>query len=126
MAASLALVAIQPNLALDIKRQEIQKVIIDRINELNLPLVQYKNNTEFVLLVLNLIEHLVHNKKGKPKIDKKALAIEILTQVLHLSARDAGQLGSNIDFLHSNKMIKKVSKFYAFCCGVAEYFAGKK
>lgn len=126
MSSSLALVPIQPNLSQDIKRAEIMKIITDRISELNLPLVNYKNNTEFVLLVLNLIEHLVQNKKGKPRLDKKQLAIDILTNVLHLSASDAGQLGINIEFLHSNKMIKKVSKFWLFCCGVSEYFGKKK
>lgn len=120
---SLALVAVQPNLASDIKRQEIIKQIQDRIHALNLRLSDYKNNTEFVLLVLNLVEHLV---KKKHKIDKKKLAIEILSSLLNLSNPEINALDTNIEFLHSNKMIKKVSRFYAFCCGVAEYFSASK
>lgn len=123
MSSSLALVAVQPNLASDIKRQEIIKQIHDRITELNLRLPEYKNNTEFVLLVLNLIEHLV---KKKHKIDKKKLAVHILSTMLNLGPQDVTALETNIEFLHSNKMIKKVSKFWAFCCGVSEYFGGKK
>lgn len=125
---SLALVPIQDNLARDIKRQEIIRVITERITDLKLPLAHYKNNTEFVLLVLNLIEHLVpKQKKDHKKIDKKQLAIDILSNVLGLNAPEVNALSANIDFLHSNKMIKKVSRFWAFCCGVSEYFSsGKK
>jgi hypothetical protein len=120
---SLSLVPIQPKISADIKKAEITKKIRDRITELNLNVTQYKNNTEFTLLVLNLIEHLVKKKYG---IDKKALAIEILTTTLQLNASEASALDTNIEFLHSNKMIKKVSWYYAFCCGVVEYFKSKK
>ena len=126
--ASLELVPVQPNLATDIKRQEIYKIVVDRVTALNLPLVQYKSNTEFVLLVLNLIEHLVPKQKDKAKrrIDKKQLAIDILSAVLNLNPSEQVSLGTNIDFLHSNKMIKKVSRFWAFCVGASEYFGGGK
>ena len=123
MSSSLDLVAVQPNLATDIKRNQIIKQISDRISELNLRLPEYKNNTEFVLLVLNLIEHLV---KKKYRIDKKKLAVEILSKLLNLGPQEIAVLETNIEFLHSNKMIKKVSRFYAFCCGVAEYFSRAK
>lgn len=123
MSSTLELIQVQPNLARDIKRQEIIKTIQDRITTLNLPLHSYKNNTEFVLLVLNLIEHLVVKSN---KIDKKALAVQILTVMLNLNATEAQTLDTNIEFLHSNKMIKKVSKFKLFCVGVGELFFSKK
>jgi hypothetical protein len=124
---SLALVPVQPNLATDIKRQEIIKTIQDRITALNLPLNQYKTNTEFVLLVLNLIEHLVpKQKKEKKKIDKKQLAIDILSTMLGLNPAEQVTLGVNIEFLHSNKMIKRINKFVLFCVGASEYFGLKK
>jgi hypothetical protein len=121
---SLTLVPTQPKISSDIKRAEITKKIRDRITELNLNLPQYKNNNEFVLLVLNLIEHLV---KKKYKIDKKVLAVEILSDLFQLNPQEIDSLQNNIEFLHSNKMIKKISWYYAFCCGVIEYFSnGKK
>lgn len=123
MSSTLELIQVQPNLARDIKRQEIIKTIQDRITTLNLPLQSYKNNTEFVLLVLNLIEHLVVKSN---KIDKKALAVQILTGMLNLNATESQTLETNIEFLHSNKMIKKVSKFKLFCVGVGELFFSKK
>ncbi len=125
--SNLNLVPIQPNIERDVLKQSIMKAIRDRITELNLPLINYKNNTEFVLLVLNLIEHLVPKEKNKAKkIDKKEMAVEILTALLQLTPHEVQALHTNIEFLHSNKMIKKVSKFYAFCCGVKEYFTGGK
>ncbi len=125
--SNLNLVPIQPNIERDVLKQSIMKAIRDRITELNLPLINYKNNTEFVLLVLNLIEHLVPKEKNKAKkIDKKEMAVEILTALLQLAPHEVQALHTNIEFLHSNKMIKKVSKFYAFCCGVKEYFTGGK
>jgi hypothetical protein len=120
---SLALVPTQPKLGSDIKRGQILKKINDRIIELNLNQPQYKTNTEFILLVLNLIEHLV---KKKHNIGKKQLAIEIITTLFPYNAQEVQALDDNIEFLHGNKMIKRVSWYYAFCCGVVEYFKGKK
>lgn len=120
---SLTLVPTQPKISSDIKRAEITKKIRDRITELNLDIPQYKNNNEFVLLVLNLIEHLV---KKKYKIGKKALAVEILSSLFQLNPQEVDSLENNIEFLHSNKMIKKISWYYAFCCGVIEYFSNAK
>lgn len=120
---SLTLVPTQPKISSDIKRAEITKKIRDRISELNLDIPQYKNNNEFVLLVLNLIEHLV---KKKYKIGKKALAVEILSSLFQLNPQEVDSLENNIEFLHSNKMIKKISWYYAFCCGVIEYFSNAK
>lgn len=123
MSTALELIQVQPNLARDIKRQEIIKTIQDRITTLNLPLQSYKNNAEFSLLVLNLIEYLVVKSY---KIDKKALAIQILTTMLNLNASEAQALDINIEFLHANKMIKKVSRFKLFCTGIGELFFSKK
>jgi hypothetical protein len=120
---SLALVPTQAKLGSDIKRIQILKKINDRITELGLTQPQYKSNTEFILLVLNLIEHLV---KKKHNINKKQLAIEIITNLFAFNAQEVEALENNIEFLHSNGMIKKVSWYYAFCCGVVEYFRREK
>jgi hypothetical protein len=120
---SLALVPTQAKLGSDIKRNQILKKINDRITELGLNQPQYKSNTEFILLVVNLIEHLV---KKKHNIGKKQLAIEIITNLFPHTAQEVDVLENNIEFLHSNGMIKKVSWYYAFACGVVEYFKIKK
>ncbi len=120
---SLNLVPTQAKLGSDIKRIQILKKINDRITELGLTQSQYKNNTEFILLVLNLIEHLV---KKKHNISKKQLAVEIITNLFPFNGQEVDALENNIEFLHSNGMLKKVSWYYAFCCGVVEYFRREK
>jgi len=120
---SLNLVPTQAKLGSDIKRIQILKKINDRITELGLTQPQYKSNTEFILLVLNLIEHLV---KKKHNISKKQLAVEIITTLFPFNGQEVDALENNIEFLHSNGMIKKVSWYYAFCCGVVEYFRSAK
>ena len=119
----LNLVPIQNSLAFDVKRIEIKKKIINRIVELGLNIANYRNSTEFLLLILNLIEHLVVKKD---KINKKELAIEIVSEVFGLNELERNNIDSNIEFLHQNKNIKKVSMFKLFYAGVKELFFKKK
>lgn len=122
--SGLALVSVNNDLALDVKRNEIKNKIIARINELGVTVATYRLNNEFLLLICNLVEHLVNKKKYK--IDKKVLVVEILNQLFTLNAVEKVNVESNIEFLFNNKNIKKVSAFKLFCCGVKEYFFGKK
>jgi len=120
---NLGLVRIQNSLAFDVKRIEIKNKIITRIGELGLVISNYRNSTEFLLLILNLIEHLVVKKD---KINKKELAIEILNEVFGLNELERNNVDSNIEFLHQNKNIKKVSMWKLFKCGVKELFFSKR
>jgi hypothetical protein len=120
---NLGLVPIQNSLAFDVKRIEIKNKIITRIGELGLVISNYRNSTEFLLLILNLIEHLVVKKD---KINKKELAIEILNEVFGLNELERNNVDSNIEFLHQNKNIKKVSMWKLFKCGVKELFFSKR
>jgi len=120
---NLGLVPIQNSLAVDVKRIEIKNKIITRIGELGLVISNYRNSTEFLLLILNLIEHLVVKKD---KINKKELAIEVLNEVFGLNELERNNINSNIDFLHQNKNIKKVSMWKLFKCGMKELFFSKK
>ena len=120
---NLSLVPIQNSLAVDVKRIEIKNKIITRIGELGLVISNYRNSTEFLLLILNLIEHLVVKKD---KINKKELAIEVLNEVFGLNELERNNINSNIDFLHQNNNIKKVSMWKLFKCGVKELFFSKR
>ena len=120
---NLNLVPIQNSLAVDVKRIEIKNKIITRIGELGLVISNYRNSTEFLLLILNLIEHLVVKKD---KINKKELAIEIVTEVFGFNELERNNIDSNIEFLHQNKNIKKVSMWKLFKCGVKELFFSKR
>ena len=116
---NLNLVPIQNSLAVDVKRIEIKNKIVTRIGELGLKIANYRNSTEFMLLILNLIEHLVVKKD---KINKKELAIEIMTETFQLNDQEKQAVAENIEFLWINKAIKKVSMFKLFCAGVKEWF----
>lgn len=120
--SNLELVSITPSLALEVKTNEIKTKIIERIVELKLTDSKYKLSQDVLLLVCNLLEHLVRDKK----IKKKELAVEILNGLYVLNATEKQIVENSIEFLHSNKAIKKLSRFYLFCCGVYELFFRKQ
>lgn len=119
---SLSLVAITPNLALDVKKVEIKDKIINRLTELKLTDSQYKNSSDILLLICNLVEHLSRDKK----LSKKAIVLDVLSSVFYLNEEERVIAGHNIEFLHSNKAIKKLSSFYLFACGAYEYLFKSK
>ena len=116
------LVSITPSLDLEIKQNEIKAKIVSRLTELKLIDAKYKSNPDVILLVCNLLENLIKNKK----INKKQLLLDIFVQLYNIQAADRVIIESQIEFLHSNKAIKKLSKFYLFSCGVYEYFFKSK
>jgi hypothetical protein len=117
------LVTITPSLELEIRQNEIKAKVVSRLTELKLIDTKYKTNPDIILLVCNLIENLVKNKK----INKKQLVLDIFVQLYNVQPTDRLAIESQIEFLHSNKAIKKLSKFYLFSCGVYEYlFKSKK
>ncbi|NBW19658.1 MAG: hypothetical protein EBR82_67965 [Caulobacteraceae bacterium] len=120
--SNLDLIQITPSLGIEIKQNEITKKIIERLNELGLCDIKYKNSTDVILLVANLIEHLVKDKK----INKKELLINIFQKVYNIQPTDRSIIEQQLEFLHSNKAIKKLSKFYLFCCSAYEYFFKRK
>jgi len=120
---NLSLVPVNNQLAIDVKKSEVKGLIMKRLNELNLNFVTYRGNSEFLLLVLNLIEHLVVKKD---KVSKKDLAVEIMNDIFNLSPGEKITIEANIQFLWENKNIKKVSKWKLFKCGISEWFFKKK
>jgi hypothetical protein len=119
---SLDLIAITPNLSLEIKQNEIKAKIIGRLTELKLIDSKYKTSQDVLLLIANLLEHLVKDKK----INKKQLLLDLFIEVYSAAGTDLIQIESQLEFLHSNKAIKKLSKFYLFFCGICEYFKKSK
>jgi len=119
---SLNLVAITPNLALEIKRNEIKDKVIKRLDELKLLDTKYKMNNDILLLICNLVEHLIKDKK----INKKDFVLDIFQHIFNIDETEKQIVSSNIEFLHSNGAIKKLSKFYLFACGAFEYLFKSK
>lgn len=115
--SDLSIIPLKNSLAVDAKRIEVKSKIIERIRTLGLNLEQYRTSNELLLLVLNLIEYLVVKKD---KIDKKALAIEIINDIFQMNNQEKQAVADNIEFLWVNKAIKKVSMWKLFCAGVKE------
>jgi hypothetical protein len=107
----------------DVKKSQVKGLIMARLGELNLNMPNYRGNSEFLLLVLNLIEHLVVKKD---KVSKKELAVEIMNDIFNLTEDEKNTIQSNIQFLWENKNIKKVSMWKLFKCGIKEIFFSKK
>lgn len=122
--SDLSLIAITPNLSLEIKQNEVKAKIIARIVELKLNDPKYKMSQDVLLLVANLIEHLVKDKK----INKKQLLLDVFQALFNINANtvEKNLIEQQLEFLHSNKAIKKLSRFYLFCCSVYELFFKSK
>jgi len=120
--SDLQIVSLKNNLLYDVTVSQIKNKIITRLNELHLTQPKYKTDNEFLVLVCNLIEFLV---KKKDKIVKKQLCIDIFTDLFNLNDDEKVTLSNNIDFVHSNGTIKKISQWKLFRCGLYELFTKK-
>jgi hypothetical protein len=119
----LSIIPLKNNLLVDATFQAVKTKIITRVNELGITDAKYKNDSEFLSLICNLIEHLIQKKD---KINKRDLAIEIISTLFNTTPEEKEALAKNIDFLCSQKnLVKKVSWYKLFKVGVREWF-GKK
>lgn len=119
---SLEIVPLKNNLLIDANKNEIKGKIINRVQQLNLNLGNYKKDNEFLLLVCNLVENLVSKKD---KINKQDFVVEVLNEIFTLNDEEKDLIRKSIDFLHSNKAIKKVSFYKLFKAGFNEWFRKK-
>jgi hypothetical protein len=120
---SLDLIPTTQSLGLEIKKQDAKEKIVERITQLKLTDQKYKFSQDLLLLVCNLTEHIIKDKK----INKKEIVLDIYALIFALNATERVTIETQIEFLHSNKAIKKLSRFYLFCCSTYEYlFKGKK
>ena len=120
---NLQIVPLTNNILVDYKKQDIKTKIIERINELKLNIPLYKNDNEFLTLVCNLIEFLVKSKKDN--INKIEIVLLIYQELFGLTLEEQELLKNNINIIHLQKKIKKVSYWQLFKCGVKEFFFKK-
>lgn len=66
-----------------------------------------KNEVELLKFICNIIENMI--LKNKKKIDKKDIVIKIFSLLFSLTEPDKENLSKLIDFLHQNKLIKRLS-----------------
>jgi len=120
--SELQIIPLKNNLLKDWKVIEVKNKIIARINELHLNDPKYKADQQFLILICNLIEYLVNKKDS---IDKKELAIDIITTLFNISYEEQIVLRNNIDIIYLKNEIKKVSTWKLFKCGINEFFFKK-
>lgn len=115
----LSIIQLRSNLLQNYKYIEIKQKIITRLSELHLNDNKFRIDSELLVLLCNLIEHLVIKKDG---ISKKELAVDILKTLYNLSTEEEASISNNIQFIHNNKMIKKVSFYKLFKTSIRELF----
>lgn len=121
--SDLSLIVPKHSLAVDVKHSEVKAKIMARVVELGLQQGKYKMDTNLLNLITELIEHLICKADG---VSKKELALDIMETLYGLSADERLALGNSIEFLHSNKLIKKVSIYKLFKTSVKEWLGKKK
>ena len=120
--SDLSVISIKNGLFTDYRFNEVKLAIVKRLTDLNMIQLKYKLDNEFLTLLTNLIEYLVVKKD---KIDKKSLALEIMKTYFAATDEDLEIIGKNIEYLHNNRVIKKVSFWKLFKAGFCEWFKKK-
>lgn len=121
--SDLSLIPLRNNLLKDFRYKEVKTKVIERLQELKLNDGKYKNDAEMLVLICNILEHIIVRKDD---INKKELALDIIHEVFGLTDDERKSLSNNIEFIWSNKMIKKVSFYKLFKTGMKEYLFSKK
>ena len=88
----------------------IKQTIMDRIGHIpNLELL--RGTVQLISLICNMIEELTKPKNSKRKeLDKKEIALQILSKLFEISELEKGIAGKNIEYLIDSKAIKRSGK----------------
>lgn len=121
--ADLSLIPLRSNLLQNHKYLETKNAIIARLQELHLNDGKFKIDSELLVLICNMLEHLI---RKKDKISKKDLALDILETLFGLTPEEKVSISNNIEFIHSNSMIKNISFYKLFRTGLRELLWSKK
>ena len=120
---NLAIIPLRSNLLNNFKYIETKTLIIERIQKLHLNDLKFKGDSEMLVLICNLIEHLIIKKDNISKID---MALDIYRTLFAILPEEEEVIKNNIKFIHSNKMIKRVSYYKLFITGISELFKKKR
>ena len=98
------------------KQDEISKLkknILESVKDLISEKLLVKHNIELLLFVCKSIQNLINNKGKVEKVDKKALAIDILKAIFtsDFSKQDEEISSTLIQGLFDRGMIKRISRF---------------
>jgi hypothetical protein len=107
----------------DYKIDQINKILENRLQELNMIQPKYKLDNELINYITNIVEHFVLKTD---KIDKKQLVLDFMKTKFSASNEDLEIIDKAIEYLHNNKKIKKVSFYKLFKTFLKEWFFPKK
>lgn len=102
----LTLVPLKNSLKQSVKFQSISDAIVERLKQVP-DLEAQKLSLELISFICNLIEYY---SKHKYKINKENLLLFTLKRVVSLSEEEERVIKDAITYLHTNKLIKSVSK----------------
>jgi hypothetical protein len=115
----LDLIPLRNGVLKDVRLNEVVSRIVERLVELKLVDRKYIGDAEFILYMMNMIEHLVAKKDG---IDKKTVVLSIFKNHYSATEPELKMVESILEFLHSNKRVKKVSYYKIFKTCLREWF----
>ena len=75
--------------------------------------MELKNDLELLLYVCTIIENELYQNRSK-SIDKKEIVISILNDLFNFSDDEKEIISKNVEFLHSNNLIKKITDIEKF------------
>jgi len=117
------LISLGSGLQKDVKVDQLQKILQNRLSELNMLQLKYKLDNELLSYICNMVEHFVLKYD---KIDKKQFVLDFMKSNFSATDEDLEIISKAIEYLHSNKHIKKVSYYKLFKTFLKEWFFPKK
>jgi uncharacterized protein YlaI len=102
------------------QRSALCVAICDRVKEVD-NYEKLKFDNELLIFLCSCVENSV-DKKDKNKINKKALVFEVLDKLFEMSSDDKSIISASIEFLHSNKLIKKVGTLKKYSRLASDFF----
>lgn len=102
----LQLIPLKNSLKSSVKFSKISDVILERIKDIP-DIEAQKLSLELISFVCNLIEY---HTKHKYKLNKENLLLFTLKRVVSLSPEEESVIKNCIEYLHTNKLIKSVTK----------------
>lgn len=121
--SNLHLVMAKNHILAEVQKIKVKSQISDRLRELRLDVNKHKHDTQFLILICELIEYLVDKKDN---IDKLEILFLVFDEFIVLTEEEKKIISDNINFICTNKLIKKVSYYRLFCSGIYELFFKKK
>lgn len=105
------------------KLGEVSKFVIERIQSMP-GYMDLRNDIETILYICTVIENEIQQNKSKT-INKKEIVIDIVNKIFALRPEEFKNVEKNIEFLHSNNLIHKITDYEKIPLKVASWFFRK-